>query len=146
MQRWTSEPIPLEIDLARVERVDLIFQGVRRDAGSFVAFVFLGESDVPAEAGRDYASFGAAFSVFAHSRCWGDEGHCDWRRGPVDAFDQRPEHHLRPIDVTLDVTDAAKQLSSLDRLVVTVHAAKLDDAEATSGVLRFDALTARAYQ
>jgi hypothetical protein len=146
MQRWRSEPLPLAIETARVTRVDLEFREVRRDDGSFTAFVFLNDENVPPEAGRDYPSFAAAFSIFAHSRCWGDEGHCDWRREPVSAFDVRPPHHLTPITVTLDVTDAAKLLPSLDPIVVTVHAARLEDPDATEGVFRFANLTALAYQ
>jgi hypothetical protein len=146
MQRWRSDPLPLAIETARVTRVDLEFEGVRSDAGSFTAFVFLNDDAVPEDAGRDYPSFAAAFSVFAHGRCWGDEGHCDWRRDRVSAFDVRPPHHLAPINVTLDVSETALQLPSLDPLVVTVHAARVDDPAATEGVFRFSTLTALAYQ
>ncbi len=145
MQRWRSQPLQLAIQAEHVTRVDLEFRGVRRDTGSFSAFVFLG-ARVPQDAGRDHPSFAAAFSLFAHTNCWGDEGHCDWKRDRVSAFDVRPPHHLTPITVTLEVTDAAKRLPSLDRIVVTVHAARLGEPKATEGVFRFANLTALAYQ
>ena len=147
MQRWRSRPLSLPIETARVSRLDIELEELRRDEGSFSAFVFL-DDHVPPDAGRDYPTFAAAFSVFAHTRCWGGEGHCDWKRGPVSAFDQRPEHHLTPINITIDVTDAAKRLPTptVDQLVVTIHAARLEEPELAEGVIRFASLTAVAYQ
>jgi hypothetical protein len=147
MQVWsTSQPLALPIDLARVSRLDLEFLDVRRDRGSFTMFVFLNaDDDHPQDAGRDHERFAAGYTVFGQSGCWGENGHCDWERGPVSNFDRRPEHHLRPFNLTLDVTQAVKRLGNPDSLTVTVHAAKLDDAEATD-VLSFRQVAALAYQ
>jgi hypothetical protein len=146
MQSWISEPLVIGVKPHRVRRVDLEFHGVRRDEGSFVVLIFLNDPEVPANAGRDHQSFAAAFSVFAHTRCWGDEGHCDWHIAPPSVFDQRPEHHLTPIDVTVDITDAALRLPSLSKIVVTTHATRRQEPTVGRGVLRFGALTAVAYQ
>jgi hypothetical protein len=148
MQIWrTPEPLPLPISFASVARLDLEFQDVRRDAGSFTCYVFLNPGgDVPAEAGRDHPSFAGSFTIFAHGRCWGGDGHCDFRRGPIHAFDRRPPHHLQPINVSMDMTDQLDRLEDPDALEVIVHATRLSEPDAADGVLRFERLTALAYQ
>jgi hypothetical protein len=147
MQAWTSpEPLRLPISFARVSRLDLEFLSVRRDAGTFTAFVFINAGELPADAGRDHERFAGSFTIFAPTECWGADGHCDWEKGPVSAFDRRPPHHLTPINVTMEVTDLIDELGNPDELEVTVHAALRDDPEATEGVLRFEGLTALAYQ
>lgn len=145
MQRWTADkPLALPIAFDAVKRIDLEFVNVRRDGGSFTAFVFLNAGELPADAGRDHESFAGSFSVFAAGECWGDEGHCDWKREPVSPFDRRPPHHLSPIDVSMDVTEAALRLGDPKRLTVTVHATRTADPE-DEQVLRFEQLTALAY-
>jgi hypothetical protein len=147
MQRWTTpEPLVLPIRFEIVRRLDLEFINVRRDAGSFTAFVFLNAGDLPPDAGRAHERFAGSFTIFAPTECWGADDHCDWRRGPVSAFDRRPPHHLTPINVSMDVTDAIRRLGDTDKLTVTIHAARRLDPEATEGVLRFERLSALAYQ
>lgn len=146
MQRWTTEkPLALPIAFDSVQRIDLEFVNVRRDGGSFTAFVFLNAGELPADAGRDHENFAGSFSVFTSDECWGGEGHCDWKREPVSDFDRRPPHHLAPINVSMDVTETAMRLGDPKRLTVTVHAARTADPEAREGVLRFERLTALAY-
>ena len=147
MQRWTSNPLSLAIDPKLVKRVDVEFEDVRRDLGSFSAFVYVTapDAEVPDDAGREHPGFAGAFSLFAQTGCWGEAGHCDWEREPVSPFDRRAEHHLDPADLTLDVTKAVKKLASLESLVVTVFAYPAGNPEG-DGVLRFERLTALAYQ
>jgi len=146
MQRWTT-PKPLAVPIAfdSVKRIDLEFVNVRRDAGSFTAYVFLNARKLGPRAGRDDDRFAGSFSVFAPSECWGGEGHCDWKRGPASDFDRRPPHHLSPINISMDVTEAALRLGDPKRLSVTVHAALTENPKLKDGVLRFDALTVLAY-
>jgi hypothetical protein len=148
MQRWTSDaPLVLPIPFRAVKRLDLEFEDVRRDAGSFTAFVFLNAEDgLPDDAGRTHPSFAGSFSIFAPMRCWGTDGHCDWTREPLGPFDRRPPHHLTPINVTMNVTDTLDRLGNSDSLTVTVHAVRAAERAATEGVLRFDRLTALAYE
>ncbi len=148
MQRWTSDPpLALPIPFADVKRLDLEFEDVRRDAGSFTAFVFMNAGqELPADAGRTHPRFAGSFSVFAPARCWGTDGHCDWKREPVSVFDRRPPHHLTPINVSMNVTDVLQGLDDPDELIVTVHAVHATDRDATEGVLRFARLTALAYE
>jgi hypothetical protein len=130
-----------------VKRLDLEFEDVRRDCGSFSAYVFVNaDEDLPADAGRTHPSFAGSFSVFAPARCWGTDGHCDYQREPVSAFDRRPPHHLTPINVSMNISDVLQRLDDPDELVVTIHAVRTADREATEGVLRFARLTALAYE
>jgi hypothetical protein len=62
----------------------------------------------------------------------------------VSPFDRRPEHHLTPLTLTVDVTDALKALGDVDEVVVTLHAARPDD-RAADDVLRFERLSLHAY-
>ena len=147
MQRWTTPtPLRLPIPFAEVSRLDLEFVDLHRDDGSFTAFVFLNAGRLPADAGRDHERFAGSFTVFAPTECWGDEGHCDWERGPVSPFDRRPPHHLAPINVTMDVTATMRKLGNPGRLDVTVHAARRAEPESRAAVLRFRELRALAYQ
>ena len=146
MERWKAQPLELPTDFTLLSRLDLVFEGMRRDEGTFTAYVFLNAARLRSDAGRDHPNFAAAFTIFAHERCWGDEGHCDWMREPVSAFDRRPEHDVTPVAVTLDVTDAVRKLGNPDRLGVTVHATKLANPRETQGILRFEQLRALAYR
>jgi len=146
MQRWTSQPLALPAPAGRIATAQLELQGVRHGGPSFVFYVFLsGDSEPPPDdAGRDHERFAGALTVFAHGDCWGGAGHCDWEQGPVSAFDRRPEHHLTPRTLTVDVTDALKALGDLDEVVVTIHAAKPSNRDETN-VLRFERLALQAY-
>ena len=151
MQVWTTpEPLSLPIDFRSVKRLDLEFVDMRRDAGSFTAYVFIdaagSRAEVPDDAGRDHDTYAGAFNVFAPTECWGVDDHCDWSKGPVTPFDRRPPHHLTPINISMDVTDVISRLGNPDGLEITVHAALRTDPEATENVLRFDHLTALAYK
>lgn len=147
MQRWsTLEPLQLPIDFSGLPRVDLEFVNVRRDGGSFTAFVFVNADELTDDAGREHERFAGSFTVFAQSECWGVGDHCDWKRGPVSAFDRRPPHHLTPINVSMDITETIESLGNPDTLKVTVHAARRTDPQAADGVLVFDRLIALAYQ
>jgi hypothetical protein len=146
MQSWsTPKGLALPIAFDSVKRIDLEFVNVCRDAGSFTAFVFLNVTELPADAGREHDRFAGSFSIFAPSECWGGEGHCDWELGPVSAFDKRPQHHLAPINVSMDITETAMRLGDPKRLAVTVHASRAEDPKAKEGVFRFDELTVLAY-
>jgi hypothetical protein len=144
MQRWTSKPLPLPADpQAPYARVDLELEGVRQDGSSYVALVYLNNKKADESSGRDPAQrFAAGFSVFAHGICWGTEDHCAVpdRDNP---FDVRQEHRLTPQNVTLDVTDAVKQLGEVKRLEVTIVAVATDDSRKP---LRFDDLTLVTYE
>jgi hypothetical protein len=147
MQAWsTTEPLALPIDFAHLSRLDLDFVNVRRDRGTFTAFVFVNADEVAPDAGRDHDRFAGAFTVFAPTECWGVGDHCDWTRPPVSAFDRRPAHHLTPINVSIEITDFIRRLDNPESLSITVHAARRTDPEASAGVCVFDRVQALAYQ
>ena len=137
--------MPLEFNLEQLSRIDLEFERVRRDTGTFSVFVFAGKRRLPDDADRGHARFLAAFTVFGSEGCWGDEGHCDFDRGPVSAFDRRPEHHLSPTNITIDITDRAKIVPIADPFEFTIHAQRVDDPKATD-VFQFERVTALVYQ
>ena len=82
MQRWTTaNPLVLPIRFSDVQRLDLEFVNVRRDAGSFTAFVYVYAGNAAMEqAGRDDERFAGSFSIFAPTECWGVDDHCDSAR------------------------------------------------------------------
>ena len=147
MQRWTSEPLRLPVRYDRLATAHLEFQRTRVSGPTFTVYTFLNAGDPPEDANREHERFAAAFTVFAYGDCWGADGHCDWKRDRLTAFDRRPEHHLQPVTYTLDVTDAVRRLDEEEcaRIEVTVHAAHLTDREATD-VLRFERLALYAYE
>lgn len=144
MQRWTSKPLPLPADpQAPYSRVDLEFEGVEHDGSSYVALVYLNNRRVSADTGRDPArGFAAGFSVFGHGICWGDDDHCEIPER-ASSFDRRPEHRLTPQNVTLDITDAVKELGEVKQLEVTVVATGATDS---TDLLRFSDLTLVTYE
>jgi hypothetical protein len=146
MQRWTSQPLAISADVERIASAHLELSGVRVDGPSFTFYVFLnvGEDSLPEDAGREQANFAAAATVFSSGECWGDDGHCDWKQGPVSPYDRRPQHHRTPVTLTLDVTDAVKALGNPDDVTVTIHAARPSD-RAADDVLRFEQLSLHAY-
>jgi hypothetical protein len=148
MQSWTTPtPIQLPIEFERLARLDLEFVNVRRDLGSFTALVFVNpEGNIAAGDGREHHACVGSFTIFAPSECWGAEGHCDWAREPVSAFDRRGPHHLTPINVTMEITGSLRRLGNPDTLSVTVHAALRNNAETAEGVLVFERLMALAYE
>jgi hypothetical protein len=63
----------------------------------------------------------------------------------VSDFDRRPQHHLTPINVSMDVTETIRRLGNPNRLEVTVHATRSSEPRATKGVLRFERLAVMSY-
>ena len=75
------------------------------------------------------------------------------RRGPLrlgsgagQLIRSAPPAHLTPINVSMDVTETIRRLGNPRELVVTVAAARRTDPDRAEGVLRFERLTALAYQ
>jgi hypothetical protein len=146
MQRWSSEPIAVPSSVEQIASAQLEFAGVRHDGPSFSFYAFLTAGEQPPEdAGREHPAFAAAMTVFAHGDCWGGAGHCDWKRGPVSDFDRRPEHHLTPQTLTLDVTERLKALGNPDRVIVTILASRPTDRDAED-VMRFERLSLYCYR
>lgn len=146
MEVWrTAKPLATPIAFDGVSRVDLEFVDVHRDGGSFTALVFLNAGELPLGSGREHDRFAGSFNLFTRTECWGGEGHCDWQRDAVSPFDRRPQHHLTPINVSMDITEAIRRLGNPNRLEVTVHATKASEPKARKGVLRFKRLAVMSY-
>lgn len=115
-----SIQLPAAVTNKRFSRADLVFLGVDAREDSFIARAFLDAPDASPDTSpqrRDgYAGF---FAIFGHGGCYGDEGHCDFRADPRDAFDQRPPHGLTPQTKLVDITSQLQAYDG-DAVVVTV--------------------------
>ena len=70
-----------------------------------------------------------------------DEGHCDWRK-PRPLLDPRGQHHLRPWEFRIDVTEALQRRApGRKRIDVTVVIVNMDGDPVPADQLRFAELT-----
>lgn len=104
---FTLDQIP-----AAIPQVELRFHKVKHPKSSFEIRVFLNQPDAnaatPIENNPHYA--GSMF-VFGHGECGGDAGHCEPPAAPRGAFDLRPPHHLTPMELSLDASEAVAALA-----------------------------------
>jgi tyrosinase len=95
-----------------VPKVELRFHKVKHPKNSFEIRVFLNQPDAnastPIENNPHYA--GSLF-VFGHGECGGDAGHCEPPETPRGPFDLRPPHHLTPMELSLDASDAVAAIA-----------------------------------
>jgi hypothetical protein len=123
MQRWTSKPLPFAHDpKAPFQRADLELIGVDQRVPSFSANLYLDNPRVNEDAGGEGRGYAGSFAFFGHGEdCWGDEGHCEIP-DPVSPFDKRAESTSQPANVTVEVTEALRQLVDKDSVRVTILA------------------------
>ncbi len=95
-----------------LQQADLNFVKAEVPRDSFEIRVFFSrerpDRKAVAKAGRGYAG---SLYLFGHGACTGDTGHCDVPEVPESATRfilLRPEHHLTPRTLTLDVTEALR--------------------------------------
>jgi len=144
MERFTSPPIANPTrDGTPFSRADLVFYGVDHSGPSFEARIYFNDADVNVLTPRDTESFAGSFTIFGHSGCAGDEGHCEVPPAR-DVFDRRPPHALTPQTKTVIVTDAVRRAVG-EELVFTVIAVRPgpDGAELVDALTfdRFSLLT-----
>jgi hypothetical protein len=129
----TSEALELpEVeDVEELSRANLVFYGVDHSGPSYEGRVFLNNPSADASTARDAGQgYAGSFAVFGHNGCFGDDGHCLPGRRTTDEFDLRPPHPLRPITITLIVTDAVRRVlvdPDTSAIAVTVVAVMPDD-------------------
>jgi hypothetical protein len=145
MQHWSSEPLRIPRDPAAPwKRADLEFEGVQHDGPSFRVLLYLNNSNVDDNTGRNVeAGYAGDFPVFAHGDCWGDAGHCELDQGPVSPFDHRPLHPLTPIGVSIEISDALRRLEPEEQVTVTALAFSADEEK--TDILRFSRLHLVTY-
>jgi hypothetical protein len=133
MQRWTSKPLRFAHDpRAPFKGAGLELIGVDQRVPSFSAHVYLNNPKVAETAGTDGQGYAASFSFFGHGEdCWGDEGHCEIPSA-VSPFDQRAESASQPANVTVDVTEALREVATVEQVRVTILAwsSGVDDDQA----------------
>jgi tyrosinase len=143
MQRWESEPLALPTHDVPFVEASLDFEDIQHDGPSFTVYVYFDNPEVDAAAGADGEGYVGKFRVFGHGDCWGGQGHCDPSHHPIHDFDLRPAHPLAPIDLSLDCTEALREIAEKDEVRVTALAYS-DDPEAED-ILRFAGLSLVTY-
>jgi hypothetical protein len=105
---------------AGFRRADLEFYGVNHFRPSFVVNVYFNDPDVDASTdSRQRATFAGGFTVFGHSTCVGDEGHCV-EYVEVGRFDDRPTPPLTRAFKRIRVTEALRHCLYRDDLTITL--------------------------
>lgn len=150
VSRYVSEPfsVPVHEGERDFYRADLLFFGVDHSGPSFEARVFLNNPEADETTPREKeAGYAGSFFIFGHGGCFGELGHCDVPQGSRDPFDFRLPHPLTPVNMTVIVTEALKELrdASGGELTVTVVAVAPDWMRADENMLRFDRVALRTY-
>ena len=145
----TSKPLDLPPRDASAEgrRADLVFYGVDHRGPSYIGRVFLGnekaDENTPLDATNGYAGH---FTIFGHNGCAGDPGHCDVPDEPPDPFDYGLPHPLTPLTVTVEVSDALKQVKGRKVTVTVVPIDPSPDGPKISDALHFDSVRLVTYE
>jgi hypothetical protein len=147
---YTSKPV--SIDFAspshRFASADLEILGIDHSQASYEGRVFFNnpkaDASTPKTLDKGYAG---SFYIFGHGGCFGDVGHCEINK-PLDGFDFRDSHPLRPTQARIPVTAALKQFAKSSREVsitivpVVTAANELCD---TKNVFRFERMRFLTY-
>jgi hypothetical protein len=147
---YTSKPV--SIDFAnpnhRFASADLEILGIDHSQSSYEGRVFFNNPKADARTPKTLdQGYAGSFYVFGHGGCFGDVGHCEINK-PIDDFDFRDSHPLRPTQARIPVTTALKQFAKSSReisitIVPVVSAAnELCD---TKNVFRFEQMRFLTY-
>lgn len=110
-------------------RADLEIYRINHFRPSFVVNVYFNDPEVDeATDSRDRATCAGSFSIFGHTTCVGDEGHCVEH---VDAsrFDDRPSPPLTRAFKRIMVTEALRRSLDREELTITLIATSSPSAE-----------------
>jgi hypothetical protein len=109
MERHFCETQAAGLGRSLFTRADLEIYGIDHFCCSYTARIFFSVSaDLPDDSDERHHAFAGQFSIFGHSRCLGEEGHC---APPTTErrFDRRPSHPLTPAFKRVVVTDALRR-------------------------------------
>ncbi len=131
-----------------VVRAELHFVKTVPPVDSFEARIFFNEENPGvATPTKDNPHYAGSLFMFGHGKCTGDEGHCQVPKVPADATHfavVRPEHHLTPRTISLDVTKAvqyAKAASNDGQIEVNIVLVDAQGKEVARDELDFEMLT-----
>lgn len=113
-----AEPTPeavlaptMVFDLGKIEQgvstAELAFYGLKHTKDSHIVRVYCADDGYTAD--TDWSQekrYANTLYLFGHGQCGGGKGHCDPK--PRRRFDRRPEHHLTPYNLSIDITDGVK--------------------------------------
>ena len=104
----------------RFRRADLEFYRINHFRPSFVVNCYLNDTRVDASTdSRARPTFAGSFSIFGHTTCVGDEGHCV-EHVEVGRFDDRSTPPLTRAFKRIRVTDALRRCLDDDELTITL--------------------------
>ncbi len=112
-------------------RADLEFYRINHFRPSYNVNVYFNDPDVDESTdSRDRATYAGSFSIFGHTTCVGDEGHCVEH---IDQFrfDDRPSPPLTRAFKRIMVTEALRR--NLDRAELTITLIATSSPRADAG-------------
>jgi tyrosinase len=133
-------------------RADLEIYGIDHFCRSYTARIFFDPpADVPDNADERHRAYAGQFSIFGHSECLGEEGHCAPPPTSERRFDRRPSHPLTPAFKRVVVTDALRRALSISTevpisLLVAPTDASDEEADPDPGACHARLLTYKGMQ
>lgn len=110
-------------------RADLEVYRINHFRPSFVVNVYFDDADVDeATDSRGRATYAGSFSIFGHTTCVGDEGHCV-EHVEASRFDDRPSPPLTRAFKRIMVTEALRRCLDREQLTITLIATSSPTAE-----------------
>ena len=114
------------------KKAHLEIYGVDHFRPSYRCLIFFDDTEITCNnASRDRESYAGSFTIFGHSTCYGDEGHCNLKEGQR-RFDLRRSHPLTKAMKRVDVTDALRRVAKYaDKIDIVIVAITYDEENTT---------------
>jgi hypothetical protein len=128
-------------------RTDLEFYRINHFRPSYVVNVYFNDPEVDeASDSRSRATYAGSFTIFGHTTCVGDEGHCV-EHLEASRFDDRPSPPLTRAFKRIMVTDALRRVLDQEELTITLIATVSPHAETAfeGSLLDFQGLQLAAF-
>ena len=114
------------------KRAHLEIYGIDHFRPSYLSLIFFNDTDVTCDnASPERESFAGSFTVFGHSTCYGDEGHCSSKE-ELRRFDLRRSHPLTKAIKRVNVTEALRrEIKNNSKIDITIVAITYDEEDTT---------------
>lgn len=150
MRHFVSAPLELGVFegvVAAFDRADVVFYDVEHECPSYEARVFVDNSDADANTPREREhGYAGSFTVFGHSTCVGEHGHCDPSDRYVDEFDKRAPHPQIAWTKVVTVTEALKRFDQATVTVTVVPVIAGPDGPESPDIMTFKSLRLAMYR
>ena len=117
---FTSEPVDISFagDGHRFDRIDLQIEGIAHGESSYEGRIFLANGKATGETPCALTDgYAGSFHIFGHGSCVGGPGHCTAKSARRDPTDLRRQHPLTPVDKSVEITDAVRELAKANNAV-----------------------------